>query len=663
MTHTIFPKPVLGSRPTTDEQIWTEIMSSGANSQDDPEFIASAPVPGGALEDQGLNRDTAPLDVTEQGGEAEVSSSYPNGKTGRSLRHSPTTSQENLSKSVFYSDTPPLILPDPPCETELKSLLSASNHPSLSDSGQKQRRSRARETSPEMTAFLSKWFFDFLAVTIPNTVDGKGIRRRAEKDRPNASEDLAGQEEARAATDMMCRWAVSQGLRKIRLTKGTDGYRAGINYGRTPVDKDRLATIRDGHVSNMPGLEIPGGDGSCATLAPSALSLLGPVNAARIDVSWDHSRPGYWDELFAYAEANSTSNHRPVITDRGAGRTFTWSRGDVKLKVYEKDKERLARGKIAPNDVDENLVRVEFGFHPTRPADKAAYARLAREHGPGALLGSVHWVRRMLEHIATLTGQLDPDAAQIGMVRLDRLPISATVEDRARHGLEVYAKTFCNAAMARIVDAEFGGDWLAASVEPDRVRDGVIAMVGDWIEATRAHLWAVSAAGVDQARTINEEAARNGEALRNWLERQAWEVEVTQKELALAHNQAIRLDDRRDEFEAAVAEAACAAAAEVRADLADWVREQTKAQERAAATAEARLNKKVATLEAAEAAAQARAHQTEHALRISEFEATARINERADRERRKIRAGYKRAKARLDEVSHDLAVRAERLGV
>lgn len=428
----------------------------------------------------------------------------------------------------------------------------ASNHPPLSAGGietveKKRRKSRAAATTPEMAEFLGLWFYDWLTVTIPNGKDGKGHRRRAPEAKPDPAEDRAGFVEAREAEARLHRWAVAMGLHRSRIGAGSDGYRGALHLAASPVDGERLATIRASHPYDMPGLEITGGGGECARLAPAALDLLGPVNAARIDVSFDWSQPGLFDALFEYAQMESVARKRPGprLRDEGAGRTFYWGetpkksgkkreRPEVMVRVYEKDFERVACGRLRPDDCDPHLVRIEFSFSPRKGA-KAGLARLAAENGPGALLGTSLWVRRMAQHIATLTGATGEDAASLAVSRIERLPVSATCEDRAQACLAGSVNTLCSAAAARIVAECYDGDWLAAEVTPSEIRAGVIDMVSEYLDAVSAPERIATRLGLDAARDIDQEAARNAVDVRAWIDRQDSETDRAIRSLDAAY--------------------------------------------------------------------------------------------------------------------------------
>jgi hypothetical protein len=381
----------------------------------------------------------------------------------------------------------------------------------------KKRASRAKMTSLEMEAFLDLWFFDYMSVTIPNLVDGKGQRVVGEK----------GDAEVAAAEATLFAWVVKSGLHEQRIGRGADGFPGACHLGSDP-NGERQATIRIGHKTVMPNLDIPGGDGACAVLAVSALTELGPVLVARADVSWDHSKAGLFDQLLDYARQTSTckSMKAPRLIESDTGRTFYWGKGETTVKVYQKDLERVARGKLGIAEADHDLVRIEFTFRPKK-GRKAGYAFLARDQGPGALLGSVHWVRKMIAFLAEVT-----DHAQDTTLTVTRIlctPDPRTIRAKAEHGLQQYAKTFCRAAAARIVHDEFGGDYRAATISPELLFDAALDFVSGAL-ADAAHD-VIAAQGLDAAREIEEEAARLRVRLNDWIKRQTAEADDARSKL------------------------------------------------------------------------------------------------------------------------------------
>lgn len=360
------------------------------------------------------------------------------------------------------------------------------------------RRSRARGTTHAMQAFLDGWFFDWMSLTVPSPDTGKGT--------------ITGRAHADAATERLVRFAKSQRLHLGRIGGGGDGYPVGACFGMTPIDKSTVARVRYGHRTTMPGIEIPGGDGACHGLALAAFDLLGPTLVARADVSLDVSRPGLWDGLLAYAQAQTGAGagrgmEPPRTMTSGCGRTFYWGKGEVSVRVYEKDLERVARGALEVADADPNLVRVEFVFRPKGD-------RKSGFHGmtPGAMIGTSRWARRMCETMARMIGATG-DRDTMGETKVSRTPDARTVDERADHLIRQAARTLIHAAAADAVAAA-GGDWDAVTVTPEDLTERAVARVAARLAGAAEHFVATS--GLDAVR---DEAERADHA---WLELQAY---------------------------------------------------------------------------------------------------------------------------------------------
>ena len=456
-----------------------------------------------------------------------------------SRSEAPSTPTSNTGCSLRQS------VENAPQTADLHDAACRKVHPPNSKISAKRRASRARATTPAMAAWLSMWFFDWLSVTVPNSLDGKGTRRGPGKAKMAEAKNLKdpverritvdallaeaeiGEAEERQALDHLCLWAVSQGLHMRRVGRAPDGFQ-GCAYGWHPVDGEAFVQVRAGHASSMPGLMISGGDGACAKLAPAALSMLGPVLLARADVSWDWSQAGLFDALLAYARrvSKATRMKAPRLTESDTGRTFYWGKGATSVKVYQKDLERVSKGKLDLADADPDLIRVEFRFAPESEC-KAGMAMVARDDGPAGLLGTVHWVRAMVEHLGRLTGMIKKGAT-MGVQRVERTPDPRTCADRAGHGLTQYAGTLCAAVVSDIVRERHDGDWHGAQISAEEVRQGVLTMVAAYLDATGAPLDAVTRLGVDRVRDLEAEAQRHSRALVDWMERQKQDAEHAQ---------------------------------------------------------------------------------------------------------------------------------------
>lgn len=372
------------------------------------------------------------------------------------------------------------------------------------------RKSRSKVTTEDMSQFLKLWFFDWLSLTIPNGVDGKGRK----------ADGLRGQRENEEASKRLFTWSTLQGLHVQRIGKGTDKYLGAAHLAFDPTAKDRVASIRDGHSQNMPNIELTGADGKCAELAPLALHELGPTLIARADASWDVSQAGLFDDLHDLLCKMSVEHGMDQPRAEGteeAGRTIYFGAGEASVKIYEKSFERLAKGKIDEADLDENLVRIEFTFRPKK-GKKAGLAKIANEQGAGALLQTTRWVRKLTEKIAVMTKQARKDQAELAVGRVTETPDVRRPQAMAKAAVKQYRRTLCNGAISQIVDDEFCGDWHEAVVDPDAVIDQVCDMVRSEIESTAYDL--CEQHGVLSVKSLEDEADRQKELLDVWMREQ-----------------------------------------------------------------------------------------------------------------------------------------------
>lgn len=388
------------------------------------------------------------------------------------------------------------------------------------------RKSRAKKTTSEVDHFLEYWFFDWLSVTIPNGTNGKGSK----------SDGIGADREADEAARRLMSWVTVNHLRLMRIGKGTDGYAGGAHFAYDPMADDRIATVRDGHRTNMPNLELPGAGGICAELAPKALAELGPVLIARADVSCDLSQWGLFDELHElcceFADAKGMEQPRVDGTVE-KGRTIYFGAGEASLKIYEKDLERVADKKhpLTLEKADLNLVRTEFTFRPKKGA-KSGMARVARDQGAGALLGAVLWVREFAERMSVIVGSALPENADMAVTRLERTPDARPILAKSKHGSAQYARTHCRAAVAQIVHDDFEGDWLAADIGYERIFEAAIGLVSDDLRAAAAEI--ADDYGVLDVRDHEQEAERAQLRLDAYIERQDDETRSAQIGLLVA---------------------------------------------------------------------------------------------------------------------------------
>lgn len=410
----------------------------------------------------------------------------------------------------------------------------------------KSKRTRKKATSPAMEAFLSQFSFDYLVVTIPNPVDGKGSK----------SSGPDGHAQEVEAVDRMMSFVTQCDLRKLRIGKGSDSYLASCHFAYDPTDSHRLMTVRAGHGTNMPGLEIPGGRGACATLAPAALSLLGPVMLARADVALDVKREGLFDELHAlcheFAEQNrgKKSKMEPptMLGDEAKGRTVYFGGKQAGVKIYEKGKERIARGTAEPGEeaAADDLVRIEFTVRPKNTKEKHGSCEIAHEKGPGALLGTVLWIRQFVERLAVIVDAADEDTAIISVERVRGRPDPRPVEDRAEHGRSQYAGTFVAEAAKSFVREECVKehgiddpdlyDWRGTSVTSSQLVERAQELMQPILQVKAESF--CREGGMGKLETREEEQQRVKADFLEWMDDYKAETEGAQELLRMAEQEA-----------------------------------------------------------------------------------------------------------------------------
>jgi hypothetical protein len=389
-------------------------------------------------------------------------------------------------------------------------------------------RDRSRKTSDDMAGFLSEWRFDWLSLTIPNSKDGRGSRLLGDD----------GEAEALDAEDRLFTWATLRGLRTMRVGKGSDGYLGAAHLAFDPTASERVATIRAGHTSNMPGMELPGANGACADLAPRALEELGAVNLSRVDVCWDISQDGLMDELHEAMRLLATERRMDPPRVDGTeerGRTIYLGKDEAVVRVYQKDMQRVAKGVLSQDEADPSLVRVEVMLRP-KGGKKAGMARVARDEGPGALLGATLWVRQLVERVAVLTARVREEQAQLAVTRVRKLPDPRPLRDRAEHGARQYARTWALAEVADMVEERWEGDWLQAEVDPSEVIERAVKRLRGALNNVAADV--CGGVGVLEARDVEAEAERAHDLLNRWMWENTLATERAQGRLLAAASRA-----------------------------------------------------------------------------------------------------------------------------
>jgi hypothetical protein len=318
----------------------------------------------------------------------------------------------------------------------------------------KRKSAHASRDDVALSHLLSEFRFDWFQFTVPAR-DGTGAC------------GAAGSQEERAGLDAALKWADLEGLHIGRPRGGANGYRISTPFLAGP-EGERLASVASGSSTGvMPNVTITGGDGAAAVLAVSAQRAFPGLRLSRADAALDRSMPGLWDRLRQMAVTLSRANSkiggvRTIESD--TGRTFYLGspKSTVSLRVYEKDRERLAAGKISADECDGDLVRIEWTFRPQSRA-KVGAGRLS----PGELVRSSVWARDFMSRAAKIMEETE-GMAKPKRVQIEREARVSSLEESARHGAAQYGGVFARLAAARIIAAR-GDDYARAALTPGEI--------------------------------------------------------------------------------------------------------------------------------------------------------------------------------------------------
>lgn len=337
---------------------------------------------------------------------------------------------------------------------------------------QKEKSGCAPSSAPQLTELLDQFFFDWFQVTLPNR-EGK------------ASCMVGGPEEVEAISAAFD-WARANGLHPGRVGGGHNGYRAALPFTEGPESCDPVFRVNSGSTGGlMPNLMLTGGHGACARLAPALQKAFSGARLSRADAALDWSQAGLWDALHRMAKTLAKGNAklggvRTIESD--TGRTFyLGSRtSTVSLRVYEKDRERAAKGVIDAADIDPNLIRIEWTFRP-QSKSKAGMAMLS----PGQMIRSSVWARDFMARAAAIM-EVTERVERLNKQEVAREVAEKTLDGTVQHGVDQYAKSFMRLAAARIVERDHDGHYDTAMIDPGRVRVEALRIFKDKIRKTEA---------------------------------------------------------------------------------------------------------------------------------------------------------------------------------
>lgn len=358
---------------------------------------------------------------------------------------------------------------------------------SLSDNTLKtlEKSKRPAASCPDLSELLEEFFFDWFQVTLPNA-EGK------------AQCDPGGAEEE-AAIDAAIAWCVRQGMHPGRVGAGHNGYRAALPWMTNPTSKEAVCRINSGSTSGiMPNIMLTGGHGACARLAPSLQASFPGARLSRADAALDWSQPGLFDALLDMSRKLAKSNKklggvRTIESD--TGRTFyLGSRtSTVSLRVYEKDRERAARGVIEEVDVDPDLIRIEWTFRP-QSKSKAGMAKKT----PGEMVRTSVWARDFMARAAQIMHVTDR-VEKLRKEEVEREVVEKTLEGTVTHGVEQYAKSFTRLAAAKIVERDHEGRFDTAVLMPEEVEAEAVSIFRELLKDTCASSVVIEEERLDRA--------------------------------------------------------------------------------------------------------------------------------------------------------------------
>lgn len=329
---------------------------------------------------------------------------------------------------------------------------------------------RPDSSCPELSSLMGEFFFDWFQVTLPNA--------------EGASSCAVGGREEEAAVDAAFQWARTNGLHPGRIGGGHNGYRAALPFREGAESLEAVFQVNSGSSGGlMPNLMLTGGHGACARLAPVLQEAFPGARLSRADAALDWSQEGLWDDLLDMARVLSRGNRklggvRTIESD--TGRTFyLGSRtSTVSLRVYEKDRERAAKGVIDETDIDPDLIRIEWTF---RPQSKSKVGMAALD--PGQMIRSSVWARDFMARAAKImdvTGRVE---------RLHKQEVAREVREKTlvgtvQHGVTQYARSFTRLAAARIVERDHSGHYDTALIDPAQIEAEAVTIFTDLLHET-----------------------------------------------------------------------------------------------------------------------------------------------------------------------------------
>lgn len=254
-----------------------------------------------------------------------------------------------------------------------------------------------------------------------------------------------------AAAKSMMAYLISGGYSPVRDPGGAGkSYGVSIHIKSDLKNADPVAKLSFGsHTGAMPHITVTGADGQCHAVACLLQETRIPLKPTRIDVKVDISMEGLWEALYGNAKKQAKRSKkikRPVrISGSEGGETFRPGAPSSAtcIRVYKKDFERFSKKKIKEEDIDPNLVRIEFQFRP-KGLDAIAMAYMT----PWQIAQSTPMARAFLEGL----GQVLQLGGKCEIIKGQKEVSPRTEFDAEASGFHQYQKTFARAACALLFD-------------------------------------------------------------------------------------------------------------------------------------------------------------------------------------------------------------------
>jgi len=266
----------------------------------------------------------------------------------------------------------------------------------------------------------------------------------------------ANREEQEAAEDFLSNYAQDQmGLILRGTSAGASGYSQSLKLFRFMDDTDQAARLLIGSpTALMPNFEMMGAEGLADTLGRQLIEDTSFCRLlTRADVKVDISQAGLFDELLeasrAWAKGNKKMKPPHIVGSPEGGMSFYLGAvtSSLRIRVYQKGYQLFAIGKISEDEIDPDLVRIEFQFRP-QSEFKAALSLLT----PQQLVASRVMSRHFMELAFSLVRAGEEKGSKMNKIAPIKVERRSTLEDKFNHGIKQFGGTFARHAVMRAVE-------------------------------------------------------------------------------------------------------------------------------------------------------------------------------------------------------------------